>query len=127
MKKTNSEWARALDPEQFLIMREEGTEMPGSSDLNDEKRKGFYHCAGCNQKLFSSNMKYESGSGWPSFFESFENVFETKTDQLLGYPRTEYHCKKCDCHHGHIFDDGPKPTGKRFCNNGKALIFKEET
>jgi peptide-methionine (R)-S-oxide reductase len=127
MKKTNSEWAKTLEPEQFLIMREEGTEMAGSSNLNDEKRKGFYHCVGCDQKLFSSDMKYDSGSGWPSFFESFKNVFETKTDHLLGYSRTEYHCSKCGGHHGHIFDDGPKPTGKRFCNNGKALTFKEET
>ena len=127
MKKTNSEWAKELEPEQFLIMREEGTEMPGSSDLNDEKRKGFYHCAGCDQKLFGSDMKYDSGSGWPSFFKSLESVFETKTDHLLGYPRTEYHCSKCGGHHGHIFDDGPKPTGKRFCNNGKALTFKEGT
>ena len=126
MKKTNSEWAKTLEPEQFLIMREEGTEMAGSSNLNDEKRKGFYHCVGCDQKLFSSDMKYDSGSGWPSFFESFKNVFETKTDHLLGYSRTEYHCSKCGGHHGHIFDDGPKPTGKRFCNNGKALKFKEE-
>ena len=127
MKKTNSEWAKTLEPEQFLIMREEGTEMPGSSNLNDEKRKGFYHCVGCDQKHFSSDMKYDSGSGWPSFFESFKNVFETKTDHLLGYPRIEYHCSKCGGHHGHIFDDGPKPTGKRFCNNGKALTFKEGT
>ena len=127
MKKTNSEWAKTLEPEQFLIMREEGTEMAGSSNLNDEKRKGFYHCVGCDQKLFSSDMKYDSGSGWPSFFESFKNVFETKTDHLLGYPRIEYHCSKCGGHHGHIFDDGPKPTGKRFCNNGKALTFKEGT
>ena len=117
MKKTNSEWAKILEPEQFLIMREEGTEMPGSSDLN---------CIGCDQKLFSSEMKYDSGSGWPSFFQSFENVFETKTDHLQGYPRTEYHCIKCGGHHGHIFDDGPKPTGKRYCNNGKVLTFKEE-
>jgi peptide-methionine (R)-S-oxide reductase len=127
MKKTNSEWAKTLEPEQFSIMREEGTEMAGSSNLNDEKRKGFYHCVGCDQKLFSSDMKYDSGSGWPSFFESFKNVFETKTDHLLGYSRTEYHCSKCGGHHGHIFDDGPKPTGKRFCNNGKALTFKEGT
>jgi peptide-methionine (R)-S-oxide reductase len=126
MKKTNSEWAKTLEPEQFLIMREEGTEMPGSSNLNDEKRKGFYHCVGCDQKLFGSDMKYDSGSGWPSFFKSFENVFETKTDHLLGYPRIEYHCNKCGGHHGHIFDDGPKPTGKRYCNNGKVLTFKEE-
>ena len=115
-----------LNSEQFMILREESTEMPGSSDLNNEKRKGFYFCLGCNQKLFSSDMKYDSGSGWPSFFQSYENVFETKTDHLLGYKRTEYHCKQCGGHHGHIFDDGPDPTGKRFCNNGKVLVFEKE-
>jgi peptide-methionine (R)-S-oxide reductase len=125
-KKENKEWIKILSSEEFMILREESTEMAGSSDLNGEKRKGFYHCVGCDQKLFNSAMKYDSGSGWPSFFESFENVFETKTDHLLGYARTEYHCKKCDGHHGHIFDDGPKPTGKRYCNNGKVLTFKEE-
>lgn len=125
-KKENKEWMKILNSEEFMILREESTEMPGSSDLNDEKRKGSYHCVGCDQKLFSSKMKYDSGSGWPSFFQSFENVFETKTDHLQGYPRTEYHCIKCGGHHGHIFDDGPKPTGKRYCNNGKVLTFKEE-
>lgn len=125
-KKENKEWMKILNSEEFMILREESTEMPGSSDLNDEKRKGSYHCVGCDQKLFSSKMKYNSGSGWPSFFQSFENVFETKTDHLQGYPRTEYHCIKCGGHHGHIFDDGPKPTGKRYCNNGKVLTFKEE-
>ena len=125
-KKINKNWMQALDPEQFMIMREEGTERAGSSDLNSEIRKGFYYCAGCESKLFSSDMKYDSGSGWPSFFKSYPNVFETKTDHLLGYARTEYHCAYCDGHHGHIFDDGPEPTGKRYCNNGKTLKFKEE-
>ena len=94
------------------------------SELNNEKREGSYHCANCGIKLFNSNSKYESGSGWPSFFESLPEVFETKTDHLIGYARTEYHCKNCGGHHGHIFEDGPQPTGKRYCNNGVCLIFK---
>ena len=115
-----------LNEEQITILFKEKTERPGSSKLNQEKRQGSYHCVNCNTKLFDSNKKYESGSGWPSFFESLPEVFETKTDYLLGYPRTEYHCKKCGGHHGHIFDDGPKPTGKRYCNNGICLIFKSK-
>ena len=95
-----------------------------SSPLNSEKREGAYFCAGCDTKLFESNMKFDSGTGWPSFFDSLDGVFETKTDHLIGYPRTEYHCKKCKGHHGHLFDDGPKPTGKRYCNNGVCLVFK---
>ena len=113
-----------LTSEQKLVMLEEGTETPGSSSLNNEKRKGSYHCAGCDEKLFESDTKYESGSGWPSFFKSLPNVFETKTDYLIGYARVEYHCKKCGGHHGHIFEDGPEPTGKRYCNNGVCLTFK---
>tara|TARA_B100000401_G_C52345086_1_gene502916 strand:+ start:133 stop:495 length:363 start_codon:yes stop_codon:yes gene_type:complete len=113
-----------LTEEQKFILLEEGTEPPGSSSLNNEKRDGSYHCVGCGAKLFESDTKYESGSGWPSFFQSLPNVFETKTDHHLGYARTEYHCKKCGGHHGHIFDDGPKPTGKRYCNNGVCLVFK---
>ena len=112
-----------LTAEQKNILFKEGTEAPGSSPLNDEKREGNYHCVGCGTKLFESSSKYESGSGWPSFFQSLPNVFETKIDHLLGYARTEYHCKKCGGHHGHIFDDGPKPTGKRYCNNGLCLVF----
>ena len=123
-KKSLEEWRKVLDPEQYIIMREEGTESSGSSELNHEKRTGSYHCAGCDTLLFDSEKKYESGSGWPSFFESKSGVFETKIDHHTGYPRTEYHCKNCGSHHGHIFDDGPQPTGKRFCNNGKALKFK---
>ena len=115
-----------LTPEQKFVLFEEGTEAPGSSPLNFEKREGSYHCVSCGTKLFESKAKYESGSGWPSFFESLPNVFETKTDHHTGYVRTEYHCKKCGAHHGHIFDDGPKPTGKRYCNNGVCLIFKEK-
>ena len=113
-----------LNAEQKFVLYEEGTEHPGSSSLNQEKRNGSYYCVGCDTKLFESKTKYESGSGWPSFYEALPGVFETKTDYLLGYARTEYHCKNCGAHHGHIFDDGPDPTGKRFCNNGICLIFK---
>ena len=114
---------KQLTPEQKDILLKEGTEPPGSSPLNNEKREGEYLCAACGTKLFESKSKYESRSGWPSFFEPLLNVFETKTDHLLGYARTEYHCKECGGHHGHIFDDGPKPTGKRYCNNGLCLTF----
>ena len=98
--------------------------MAGTSELNHEKREGSCHCVNCGEKLFDSTTKYESGSGWPSFYQSLPDVFETKTDHLLGYARKEYHCKKCGGHHGHIFDDGPNPTGKRYCNNGVCLVFK---
>ena len=114
-----------LTAEQKLVMFEDGTETPGSSELNNEKREGSYHCVNCGVKLFDSKTKYESGSGWPSFYQSLPDVFETKTDHLIGYARTEYHCKNCNAHHGHIFDDGPQPTGKRYCNNGVCLVFKE--
>ena len=114
-----------LTDEQKNILFNEGTERPFSSSLLHEKRDGFYHCANCEAKLFSSNSKYDSGTGWPSFYKSLPDVFETKTDHLLGYARTEYHCKNCNAHHGHIFDDGPQPTGKRYCNNGVCLVFKE--
>ena len=115
-----------LSSEQKLVLFEEGTERPGSSELNNEKRTGGYYCVNCETKLFDSKSKYESGSGWPSFFECLPNVFDTKTDNHLGYPRTEYHCKNCGGHHGHLFDDGPQPTGKRYCNNGICLIFKPD-
>ena len=113
-----------LTEEQKNILHEEGTEAPGSSELNNEKREGSYCCVSCGTKLFESSSKYESGSGWPSFFKSLPDVFHTKTDTHLGYERIEYHCKKCGGHHGHIFEDGPQPTGKRYCNNGICLIFK---
>jgi peptide-methionine (R)-S-oxide reductase len=112
-----------LTAEQKHILFKEGTEPAGTSFLNHEKREGDYFCANCKTKLFKSSKKYESNSGWPSFFESLPDVFETKTDNLMGLTRTEYHCKKCGGHHGHIFDDGPKPTGKRYCNNGLCLVF----
>jgi len=120
----NKDWDADLTPEQNYILKQEGTEPPGSSPLNNEKREGAYHCAGCDIKLFESGMKFDSGTGWPSFFKSLPDVFETKTDNIIGYPRTEYHCKNCKGHHGHLFDDGPKPTGKRYCNNGTCLVFK---
>ena len=120
----NKDWDADLTPEQNYILKQEGTEPPGSSPLNNEKRQGAYHCAGCGIKLFKSDMKFDSGTGWPSFFKSLPDVFETKTDNVIGYPRTEYHCKNCKGHHGHLFDDGPKPTGKRYCNNGTCLVFK---
>ena len=115
---------KKLTADQKYILEKEGTEPAWSSSLNDEKREGSYYCAGCDAKLFESSKKYESGSGWPSFYESLPEVFKTKTDYIMGYARTEYHCNKCEGHHGHIFDDGPKPTGKRYCNNGLCLIFK---
>ena len=120
----NKDWDPNLSPEQNYILKQEGTEPAGSSPLNNEKRVGSYYCVGCGTKLFESSKKYESGSGWPSFYESLPDVFEKKTDMLIGYPRTEYHCKNCKGHHGHLFDDGPKPTGKRYCNNGTCLVFK---
>ena len=112
-----------LSAEKELVMFEDGTEMPGSSELDYEKRDVSYHCANCGIKLFDSNSKSVTGSGWPSFYESLLDVFETKTDHLLGYARTEYHCKNCGGHHGHICEDGPRPTGKRYCNNGVCSVF----
>lgn len=112
-----------MTPEQFHILREEGTEPPFSSPLNKEYRKGTYVCAGCDQPLFTSEMKFDSGTGWPSFFEAIPGAVATKTDFKLIWPRTEYHCARCGGHQGHVFDDGPKPTGKRWCNNGLALKF----
>ena len=114
---------KQLTPEQKDILLKEVTEPPGSSSLNNEKREGDYFCAACGTKLFESKSKYESGSGWPSFFESLPDVFETKVDNAIDHQRIEYHCKECGGHHGHIFDDGPKPTGKRYCNNGLCLTF----
>ena len=119
----DSEWKRLLTPQQYYILREEGTEPPGSSPLDKEYRKGEYCCAGCDLLLFTSEMKYDSGTGWPSFFDKVEGHLETKRDFKLIWPRTEYHCARCGGHQGHLFDDGPKPTGQRWCNNGLALRF----
>ena len=112
-----------LTNEQKNILFNEGTEMPFTSSLLHEKRKGFYHCANCGNKLFSSLAKFDSGTGWPSFSEALPGAFNTKIDYTFGMKRIEYHCAKCGAHHGHVFDDGPSETGKRFCNNGLCLIF----
>jgi peptide-methionine (R)-S-oxide reductase len=123
LKLSKDEWKKRLPPEAFKVLREEGTERAGSSPLNAEKRPGVFACAGCGLPLFTSEMKYESGTGWPSFFTTIPGAFEQKKDFFLIYPRTEYHCKRCGGHHGHVFDDGPPPTNQRWCNNGVALKF----
>jgi len=119
-------WRTRLSPEVYRILREEGTEKPFSSPLNNEKRIGMYHCAGCDLPLFSSAAKFDSGTGWPSFFEFLPSSVDTKVDFKLLIPRTEYHCIRCGGHQGHVFNDGPRPTGKRFCNNGLAITFKPD-
>ena len=121
--KTESEWRKILNEEEFYILRKAGTERPYSSKLNGEKRRGIYSCAACNQRLFSSKTKFESGTGWPSFYRPLPGAIGTKTDYKIGYPRTEVHCARCGGHLGHMFNDGPRPTGKRYCMNGKAMDF----
>ncbi len=120
---TDAQWKQRLTPAQYGVLREEGTERAFTSPLNDEKRQGMFHCAGCELPLFSSAMKYNSGTGWPSFFATLPGAVGTKRDFKMLLPRTEYHCARCGGHHGHVFDDGPKPSGLRYCNNGVALKF----
>ena len=126
VKKSDAEWKKELDPLQFHVLREHGTERAGTSPLNYEKRKGQFLCAGCSQPLFESATKYESGSGWPSFWAPVDGSVDTKTDRKFFMVRTEVLCSKCGGHLGHVFPDGPQPTGQRYCMNGAALKFEEE-
>jgi peptide-methionine (R)-S-oxide reductase len=122
-KLSDADWKKRLSPAAFEVLRREGTEAPGSSPLLKEHRKGVFVCAGCGLALFKSDWKFESGTGWPSFYTAMPGALGTKTDHLLIVPRTEYHCAQCLGHQGHVFDDGPKPTGLRYCNDGVALRF----
>ncbi|WP_321446777.1 peptide-methionine (R)-S-oxide reductase MsrB [uncultured Cohaesibacter sp.] len=121
---SEAEWRERLTKEQFEVLRKEGTERAFTSPLNDEKRSGIFHCAGCDQALYSSEAKYDSGTGWPSFYEALPGAVGTKEDRSFFMTRTEVHCSNCGGHQGHIFDDGPQPTGKRHCINGVAMTFK---
>lgn len=124
--KTKKEWKETLAPEQYHVLCEAGTERPFTSPLLKEHRKGVFACAACGNPLFPSDVKFDSGTGWPSFYDAFPNSLGTSTDYKIGVARTEYHCARCQGHQGHIFEDGPKPTGLRYCNNGIALKFIPE-
>ena len=123
IEKTDDEWKKTLTPEQFHVLREHGTERAGTSPLNVEKREGIFMCGACGQPLFTSDTKYESGTGWPSFYRPMEGAIGTTTDRSYGMTRVEVHCSQCGGHLGHVFPDGPKPTGERYCMNGVALKF----
>lgn len=121
--RTNEEWQKRLTPSQFAVLRREGTERPFSSPLNDEHRAGLFACAGCALDLFSSKTKFESGTGWPSFWQPLARAVGERSDSTFGIPRIEVHCRRCGGHLGHVFDDGPRPTGLRYCMNGVAMTF----
>jgi len=123
---SDEDWRCLLTPEQYKVLRKEGTERAGTSPLNQEKRQGKYLCAACGQALFTADMKFDSGTGWPSFFTTLSGALETKPDSTLFMQRTEYHCARCGGHQGHVFDDGPQPSGQRYCNNGLALRFEPD-
>ena len=127
INKSDKDWRKLLETDQYQVLFKEATERPWSSPLNDEKREGTYVCAACYLPLFESKTKFDSGTGWPSFYQSIEGNTGTKKDWKLIIPRTEYHCARCGGHQGHVFDDGPKPTGQRWCNNGVALRFVPAT
>jgi peptide-methionine (R)-S-oxide reductase len=125
--KSDEEWRSKLSPEQFHVLRKHGTERAGTSPLNAEHREGIFRCAGCGQELFTSETKFDSGTGWPSFFAPMADAVETTTDRTLGMARTEVHCAQCKGHLGHVFPDGPRPTGLRYCMNGLSLDFEPKS
>jgi peptide-methionine (R)-S-oxide reductase len=120
---TDAEWRKLLSPEAYEVLRQESTEAPGTSPLDAENRKGIYHCAGCDQPAYDSATKFHSGTGWPSFYQPIKDAVKEKTDNTFGMIRTEVHCSRCGGHHGHVFNDGPRPSGLRYCINGVSLKF----